>query len=255
MIRNLEKMFGVALVLSCGIARAQSPAELCSKDLEARGGLEKLNAVQGVKMTGTISMIPLNEIRKAAGPAQDTPFTLMQKRPNKVRLEIDMQGKKLIQGYDGADIAWGLGPDAKEPDMLLDDEGGMGEMVGLLLQDLADIDGPLVDVKKKWARVDLDGTEGSGDDLVYRLKLSPSEGFVRNVLLDGKTSLIRQTTRGGSDFQLQTVYSDYRPLDGVQMPYSIEGKIDGEPFVRIRFDKAEVVSSLDDALFQVPAKK
>jgi len=255
MIRIFEKPLGVALVLCCGISQAQSPDELLSKHLQARGGLEKLNALQTVKMTGKITLIPLNEFRKAEGVAKELPITLMEKRSNKIRLEIDLAEKKLIQGYDGEEIAWGLKPDATEPDMLLDDEGGMGEMLALLMQDLADLDGPLINAKEKWRTVQLEGTEGSGDNVAYRLKLTPMSGFVRHALLDGKTSLLRETTRSGSDFQLETVYSDYRLLNGVQVPYSIDGKIDGEPFVRIRIEKAEVVGSLDDALFQLPAKK
>jgi hypothetical protein len=255
MTRNFERMLGVALVLSCGIARAQSPDELLTKHVQARGGLEKLNAVQAVKMTGTITLIPLNEVRKAEGRAQELPVTLTGKRSNKVRLEMDSQGKKLIQGYDGGETAWGLRPDATEPDMLFDDEGGMGEMVALLMQDLADLEGPLVNTKDKWRTVQIEGTEGSGDAVVYQLKLSPRSGFVRHVLLDGKTFLIRQTTRSGSDFQMEAVYSDYRLLNGVQVPYSIEGKIEGETFARIRFEKAEVVGAPDDAMFQPPAQK
>ena len=255
MIRNFVRPLGVAFVFCCTLSQAQSPDELLSKHVQARGGLEKLNAVQAVKMSGKIALMPLNEFRKAEGQAQELPLDLIEKRSNKVRLEIDAQGKKLIQGFDGAETAWGLRPDATEPDMLFDDEGGVGEMMALLMQDLADLEGPLVNAKEKWDKVQLEGTEGAGDDVAYRLKLIPKNGYVRHALLDGKTSLIRQTTRSGSDFQLETSYSNYRPLNGVQVPYSIEGKIDGELFVRIRFDNAEVAGPLDDTMFQLPGKK
>ena len=255
MIRSPWIPVSLALGLCCGLAQAQSVDELLAQHLQARGGAEKLNAMQAVKMTGKMSMIPLNEFRKAAGPGQEVPVTLMEKRPNKARLEIDLQGKKLIQGFDGGENAWGMRPDASEPDMLFDDEGGLGEMQALLLQDLADLEGPLINAKEKWRSVELEGKEGSGDDVGYMFKLTPREGFVRSAVLDGKTSLIRQTTRSGSDFQLETVYSDYRLLNGVQVPYSIEGKIDGELFTRIRIENVEVVSSLDGGLFQVPGKK
>ncbi len=255
MIRSLWIPVSLALGLCCGIAQAQSVDELLAQHLQARGGAEKLNAMQAVKMTGKMTMIPLNDFRKAAGPGQDVPVVLMIKRSDQVRLEIDDKGKKLVQGFDGKGNAWGLRPDSTEPDMLLDDEGGLGEMQALLLQDLADLEGPLVNAKEKWRSVELEGKEGSGDDVSYMFKLSPKEGFVRSAVLDGKTSLIRQTTRAGSDFQLETVSSDYRMLNGVRVPYSIEGKIDGEPFTRIRIENVEVVSSLDDGLFQVPGKK
>lgn len=255
MIRKFWTPIIVALGFCWGTALPQSVDDLLSKHVQARGGVDKLNAVQAVRMTGKISMIPLNEMRKAAGPAQELPVTLMVKRPNRARLEMDSKGKKIIQGFDGGENAWGMRPDATEPDMLLWDEGGMGEMMGLFLEDLADLEGPLVNAKEKWRLVEMEGKEGSGDEAGLNLKLTPKEGFVRSAILDGKTFFLRQTTRGGSDFQLETAYADYRPMNGVQVPYSIEGRVDGELFVWIKIENAEPVSSLEDALFLVPAKK
>ncbi len=255
MLRKLWIPIVLILNFCCGTGQAQSVDELLAKHLQAVGGAEKIGAVQSLKMTGKILMIPLNDFRKAAGPGQEAPVTIMVKRPNRVRMEIDRQGKKVVQAYDGKEKAWGLQPDATEPDMLFDDEGGMGEMMALLLQDLADLGGPLVSAKDKWKSVELEGKEGSAADAAFRLKLTPKEGFVRSALLDGKTFLLQQTLRPGSDFQLETGYSDYQPFNGVQFARTIDSRIDGEPFVRIRIDTVEAPGSLEDALFQAPAKK
>jgi hypothetical protein len=250
---RLSVIFFVGLF--CQLALAQSVDELLAKHAQARGGSEKLSAVQAVKMTGKILIIPFNDFRKAAGAGQEYPLTLLVKYPNRVRLELDQQGKKTIFGFDGGENAWALRPDATEPDKLFEDEGGMGEMQALLLLDLADLQGPLVNAKEKWRLVELEGKEGSGDAAVIRLKLTPKEGFVREAVLDGNTYLLSQTTRGGSDFQLETSYADYKPSNDVQFARTTEGRIDGELFARIRIDNVEVVSSLDDALFQLPANK
>ena len=239
----------------CGTGLAQSVDELLANHLQAVGGAEKIAAVQSLKMTGKILMIPLNDFRKAAGPGQEAPVTLIVKRPNRVRMEVDRQGKKIVQAYDGKDKAWGLQPDATEPDMLFDDEGGMGEMIALLLEDLAEPEGPLVGAKDKWKSVELEGKEGSASEPGFRLKLNPKEGFVRGATLDGKTFLLQQTLRPGSDFQLETSYSDYQPFNGVQLARTIESRIDGELFVRIRIDSVEAPTSLEDGVFQVPVKK
>ncbi|HVN77436.1 MAG TPA: hypothetical protein VMW38_00390 [Terriglobia bacterium] len=255
MFRRLWISMLLILNFCCGIGQAQSVDELLAKHLQAVGGAEKIAALQSLRMTGKITMIPLNDFRKAAGLGQEAPVTLMVKRPNQVRMEIDRQGKKVVQAYDGKEKAWGLQPDATEPDMLFDDEGGMGEMMALLLEDLAEPEGPLVNAKDKWKSVDLEGKEGSAADAAFRLKLSPKEGFVRSALLGGKTFLLQQTLRPGSDFQLETSYGDYQPFNGVQLARTIESRIDGELFVRIRIDSVEVPNSLEDAVFQAPAKK
>ena len=251
--------FRVSMILCVGLfsecALAQSVDELLAKHAQARGGTEKLSAVQAVKMTGKILIIPFNDFRKAAGAGQEYPLTLLVKSPNRVRLELDQQGKKTVLGFDGGENAWVLRPDATEPDKLFEDEGGMGEMQALLLLHLADLQGPLVNAKEKWRLIELGGKEGSGDAEVIRLKLTPKEGFVREAVIDGKTYLLSQTTRGGSDFQLETSYADYKPSNDVQFARTTEGRIDGELFARIRIDNVEGVSSLDDALFQLPASK
>jgi len=63
--------------------------EILKKHFEA-GGQEKLSKVSTIKMTGKIS-----------AQGMEMPFTMYQKRPNKLRFEATMQDMKMVQAFDG----------------------------------------------------------------------------------------------------------------------------------------------------------
>src|SRR3974390_3135837 len=105
MLRKFWIPIALILIFCRGTGQAQSMDDLLAKHLQARGGAEKIGAVPSLKLTGKILMIPLNDFRKPAGPGQEAPVTLVVKRPDRVRMEIDREGKKVVQAYDGGDKA------------------------------------------------------------------------------------------------------------------------------------------------------
>jgi hypothetical protein len=244
----------VVILLGFGVALAQTVDDLVNKHLQARGGQDKIRALQSMKMTGKVVMVPFNEFRKAIGPGNEAPLTITAKRPQRVRMELGSPNGTMLLGYDGEN-AWGLKAGATEPDVLFDDEGGMGEMMALVLLDLADLDGPLVDVKSQWRTVELDGREGSGSDAPFRLKLTPREGMVRFALIDGTSGHVVQTTRSGSDFEVECSYSDFKNVGDLIIPHSIEAKVDGETFMKLRLEQIELGAAADDSSFKPQAAK
>jgi outer membrane lipoprotein-sorting protein len=230
---------------------AQNIDELISGHLEACGGLTKLKALKSVKMSGKLLMPMMMQNVSTEGSAAEAPVTVQIKKPNLVRMEIDLQGKPLVQAFDG-ETAWSLRPGSKEPDNLSEDEGGMGEMADLFLREIADLEGPLVDSKDKWNKVELLGKEDVDGTESYKLKLSPKDGFVRYLFLDTKTLRTTKVTRPGSEFLMETYYKDHKPVNGLMVPYVIESKVDGNTFSKLMLEKAEPDVSLDDALFKMP---
>ena len=250
--RHLIVSFLCSMVLSHP-ALAQSVDELVNKHLEACGGLEKLKAVKSMELAGKWLMAPLTEDRRSAGPGKEESVTVKMKRPNFVRTEILLQGQALIQAYDGEN-SWGLRPGATDPDMLADDEGGVGEMSDMFLKELSDLDGPLVDYKDKWNKVELVGKENVDGNETYKLKLSPKDGYVRYIFLDTKTFNTAKVTRPGSEFLMETYYRDYKPVNGLMIPHTIESKVDGQTFSKITLEKAQMDVPLEDAIFKLPTK-
>src|SRR5438105_4829585 len=77
-------------VLFAMAAMAQTAEDLIEKNIQARGGLAKLQSIQTMRLTGAMSV-----------EDQRMPSTLEIKRPNKTRWEFTVDGETAIQAYDG----------------------------------------------------------------------------------------------------------------------------------------------------------
>ena len=68
---------------------AQTVDEVIAKNIQARGGMDKLKGVQSMKATATMAM----------GPGMEAPGVLLQKRGNLARLEFTIQGLTAVQEF------------------------------------------------------------------------------------------------------------------------------------------------------------
>src|ERR1700732_5226305 len=109
-IRAAITLCSLALFLPC--ASAQTVDEIIAKNIQARGGLEKLKAVKTLRMTARINQ---NGFRA----------TVVQEnqRPNKVREEFIIQGMAEVEAYDGKS-AWQVSPfeGRKDPNLVSADD-------------------------------------------------------------------------------------------------------------------------------------
>src|SRR5947209_5383246 len=154
-------------------ASAQTADEVIAKYVQAKGGREKLKAVQSVRMTGKMDI----------GNGAQAPFTMEMKRPNKVRTEFTLQGMTGTQAYDGT-TGWMVMPfmGKKDPEVMsADDLKGIDEQ--------ADFEGPLVDYKAKGHQVELLGKETVEGTPAWKLKLTKKNGDVSYVYLDADAYL------------------------------------------------------------------
>src|SRR5262245_55298590 len=98
MFRKTLLSFAAGSLLAVA-AQAQTVDEIIAKNLQARGGLEKLKSVQSIRYTGKMTV----------GPGIEVPVTLEMKRPRNLRMEFTFQGMTAIQAYDGKD-GWAIMP-------------------------------------------------------------------------------------------------------------------------------------------------
>src|SRR5262245_4254215 len=167
-------IFATMLVVVTGaIAHAESVDDVIAKNLEARGGADKLKNVQTLRMTG----------KMVVGPGIEAPFTIEIKRPRRMRFEIVVQGMTIVQTVDG-DAGWTIQPmtGKKDPERMSADD--LKEA-----QDQADFDGPLVDYKKKGHRVELAGKEKIEGTDAYKLKVTKKNGDIEYIYLDADAFL------------------------------------------------------------------
>jgi len=79
------------LISAISLCQAQAADELIAKNLAARGGAEKLRAIQTMVMTGTIGF-----------GGTTSPITVKVRRPNQIREEFRIDGADMVRAYNGA---------------------------------------------------------------------------------------------------------------------------------------------------------
>ena len=115
---------------------SQTADELVNKNIQAKGGIEKIKAIKSVRITGKLN-----------GGGGFTAATVQEnQRPNLVRETFALQGMTAVTAYDGT-TGWQIQPFGghKDPEFM-----GEDDLRDLLLD--ADFDGPLVDYKEKATR-------------------------------------------------------------------------------------------------------
>ena len=118
-----------ALVLGGGVAHALTADDLIAKNIEARGGIERIRAIQSLRLEGT---------RMRAGGGNEMVYVESRRRPGAMRTETTQQGLTMIRAIDGKE-GWTVQPfrGRKEPEKLSADAAKE------LAYD-ADLEGPLV---------------------------------------------------------------------------------------------------------------
>ena len=218
--------------------------ELVARNIEARGGIERIKAIRTLRSEGKLTV------------GGDNPFemdlALTVSREGKVRSEGSLQGMTLVQAYDG-EVAWQIQPfqGRKDPDRMSADDA-------MDLLDSADIDGPLVDYKAKGHKLEYLGTQDVDGTQAHKLKLSEKDGDVKTIYLDPDYFLeIRITSQRkvrGAEVETESDLGNYEKVAGVYMPYSIEvGEVDGDKAQKITWNKVEVDVPVADDYFAFPA--
>ena len=242
MLRRLLAVLGLIAVLAPA-ASAQTADDIINKCIAARGGADKLKAMQTVRMTGKMTV----------GPGLDAPLVMEMKRPSAMKMSFTLQGMTGIQAYDGK-TGWMVMPfmGKKDPEAMSGDDAKE-------IADQSDIDGPLVDYKAKGNTVELLGKDNIEGTDVYKIKVTLKSGTVRTVYIDADTYLEtggtgKRTVRG-TEMEYESTIGDYKAVDGIMFPFSIENGIKGRPEKqKITVEKIEVNPTLAADAFTMPAK-
>jgi len=223
-------------------ALAQSVDEIVSEYLQARGGLDKIKAVDSARFTGKMSL----------GGQMEAPFVWEWKRPNKLRVEFTVQGQAGVQAFDG-ESGWSLMPflGITDPQPMAEDEKG-------ILEEKADLDGKFVDSAKKGYVIEYIGEEEIEGTPAHKLKVTNKHGDVSHFYFDAEHHLElkeegKRTFRG-QEIEFETTQRDYRQVDGLMFAHSIESKPKGAPEGQvITFETIELNVEVSDSEFAMPA--
>jgi outer membrane lipoprotein-sorting protein len=242
----MHRIAAALMIMAAPGAFAYTAAELAAKNVAAKGGIDKLDAIQSLRMSGKLLL---------NGGTLEVGYTMLVKRPNAIRYEVQLQGLTRVQAYDGSE-AWQINPfqGRKDPEKLsADDAKGLAE-------DAADFIGSLVDYQAKGYKLDYLGTEDIDGTEAHKLRVTRPNGDVAYVYLDPDYFLeIRTVSRRiehGIPNETITEYGDYEKVDGVYLPFALEsyekGSIDHQ---KVQIEKAQVNVAPDKGAFAFPAAR
>ena len=241
----MKLLIAASALTLASLAPAQTVDEILAKNFEAKGGLARIRAVQSIRVTGKITL----------GPGMEAPLVIEQKRGDKLRMDITFQGMTLTPTVLNGTTGWKLMPIQGNPNPeALSPE----EMKDALEQ--ADIDGFLVDYKAKGHAIEYLGKEKVEGTEAYKVKVTLKSGDVRTAYIDTDSNLEikieSKTTRRGAEVEGDTILGDYKEVEGLVIPHSIDGGQKGAPGRQvITITKVELNPKIDDARFVMPAKK
>lgn len=224
------------LIASTGLVQAQSLDDILEKHFKALGQ-ENLMEKQTYIIKANINQMGM-----------DLPMLMKIKRPDKFRMEMEMQGQKMVQVFDG-EKGWLVAPwISPEPQAL---EGP--QLKQALAQ--ADIDGELYNYKEKGHTADLIGKVMVDDKEAYRIKLTSEDGTVKNYYIDAENYLVTKVKSKvsvqGQEAEIEQNMSDYEETDGVMIARKIESKSPMGTQV-ITFQEISFDEEIDDSIFDKP---
>lgn len=245
--KSLALLLGLALAgaLTGGV-QAQTLDSLMAESLiarhvEARGGMQRLEAIRTLRMSG----------RAIAGPGREALVTREVRPPGRIRTEFEFQGVTAVYACDGSKC-WSVAPlsGSFEPEP-------MSDLDASAAIEQSDIVGSLVNWKAKGHSVELLGTEKIDGRETFKLKVTLSSGAVQTDYLDAESALLvrKETTRtlGGRTIEVATTFSDFRSVGGVVFPHTIRSGAKDQPeYLEVIVEEAELNGPIDDARFEMP---
>ena len=235
----------IVLIAVCCLSvftQCQTAEELVDKNIQAKGGMEKIKAIHSLHMTGKLT----------GGGGFTATVTRDGMRPNLVRGTISLQGMTGVQAYDGT-VGWQIRPFGghKDPELM-----GEDDVRDLLLD--ADFDGPLVDYREKGNTVEYLGHDVVDGDDALRLKVTLKNGDILYYYLDPDTYLeirkeIQEFIRGSIKENVVDLGS-YKPVAGVMYPFSIASGPKNRPNAAqtTTIEKIDVNVPLAKSEFELP---
>ncbi len=234
----------IALFILCSFCLAQTVDDIIQKNLEARGGLDKIKAIKTTKLNGKMILGDF-EMR----------IMMWHQKPNMMKMVSLIGDKKITFAFDGQ-IAWQISPltGGEDPQEVT------GEQAEMVKENADMFDEPFIDYKKKGFKIELVGKEDMEGTEVYKLKLTKKSNQEIFYFIDSeayielKTQMIRKTA-DGQEMNIETYFGEFKEVNGVMYPHSMKIKANGADRGNIVLESIETNVQLDENFFKMPPKK
>ena len=206
--------FAMILSAIAGIGLAEIPVKLPSVDLiierniKALGGEKSMRRLQNREARGTIQLTTFGA---------EMPVLLRHAAPNREMMELTIDGiGTVLDVFDGLK-GWTQTPD--------------GNITGKKKREVTNkvIDADFyayLHFRKNYPKIQLLGLEKFFDKMVYAVKMIPKEGDADTFYFDTATGLVSGVASTaeiqGIDTKTKVLFRDYKKVDGVRVPHTLE---------------------------------
>jgi len=235
MMRRLTISFAIAVFAISSLA-AQDLDKILNDHFKA-SAQDKMSEITSTTMKGRLVAMGM-----------ETDITILQARPNNVRIEMTLMGSKMITTFNGT-TGWTYAPAMGVTEPLK-----MGTEELKVVLDQANMDSPLWNHKDKGYNLELLGT--SEDGSAYKIKLTKADGSEMTIFISTETSLMSKVISSqnvnGMDAEIESEMKDYKTIKGIPVAHYMGSKMSGQTISTITFESIEFNKALDSSLFGKP---
>jgi hypothetical protein len=228
-----------SLFFISNVAIGQDLNEVVDKYLKA-SGIDKLKDINTMVITG-----------KAMQMGMEFPIVMKMKRPNKFHSEVEIQGMKITQAYDGQD-GWAVIPmmGTTDPQDMTDDQIKS-------FKQMADFEGDLYNWKEKGFQLSMEGKEDHEGSEVYKLKLVKPDGDEYLYYIDADYYILLQTDSKvkvqGATVESSVKFSNYKAVNGLMLFHKMDTEMNNQTVMQMEVVSYEFNKDIDDSIFTRPS--
>jgi hypothetical protein len=244
-MKLLKMLFTFLFIISISVkVLSQDADEIVNKYVNAKGGLEKLQAIKTIQLKGNVITAKM-----------EIPFTQTFKRPSKVLMESNYQGTIMKQAFNGTH-GWVLNPflGKKDPEFMSKDMENT-------IKKSTEFEGELVNYKNKGSKIELLGKEELNGNQVYKIKLTEISNETTYFYINANSYLIEKYNQRINydklDISAEIIFSNYKRINGVMFPFMTELKSSSNPIgnSKIVTNTIEINIPIQDSIFEMPVSK
>ncbi|HRD57513.1 MAG TPA: hypothetical protein PK504_05660 [Ferruginibacter sp.] len=233
-MKTLKTIIAALICMLALNVNAQTADEVIAKYVAAMGGAEKLNAINTVKMEGSIN-----------AQGMDIPITITTLNKKGMRMDIDVMG---TTGYQVMNTtkAWRFFPFNGDTDPV-----EMTETEFKSGKEQMDLTDKLLHAKELGYKIEYAGKEEVDGAPAFKLKVINPAGEESFTFIDEKTSFkVKQVSKrdiGGTLTEIISSFKDFKQTaEGFWFPHTIDSNIQGA----VSFSKITANAAVDESIFK-----
>jgi hypothetical protein len=241
MYRSMRRSIHFLAIACCVLASAASlPAQDAHKIID-----EYVKAAGGSKALSSIQTLSVEGVFAAGDDRKSGAYTFDIKFPNRYYSELTIGEQSSIQAYNGKS-AWG--------------QQTPGAIATILGTDAVQVEAAaqyynshLINLKKNNMGATFIGHAQVGGRDALQVEVTSPKGLKIEIFFDPQTHLILKGSMTIAGMNEETLYDDYRPVNGVKLPYKIELHR-GKEIYPIAVTRVAINTAIGERLFDFPSK-